>query len=233
MEERIKMGITQFSEVIGEIGHSMVRCTMNCLGIALNPAKGIIPRCLIFEQEGRSTSMGCAIIGINPGKSRDRERRHYLDAGTTYEAVVEFWKAEISKKKYHRQLRRLVDSLGFVGPILWTELAKCENRKDNQLPPLQTFRTCTHTYLSEELNHLPPDWPIIAVGREAYTALAYRYPTRIVIGVPHVGGSYGLFPELFKKSGDLRPGFRIDIHGLWDGKTGRAVWFNSKTRHYE
>jgi hypothetical protein len=40
-------------------------------------------------------------------------------------------------------------------------------------------------------------WPIFGVGGEAYKAIAYRFPERTVIGVPHPTGSHGHFAALF------------------------------------
>ena len=93
---------------------------------------------------------------------------------------------------------------------------KCEDEVKGQDPPLETFRTCTMTYLSRELRLVPPDWPLIAVSREAYKALAYLYPNRVVIGIPHPTASRGQFWSLFAK-GQLRHEFERPSADWWDG----------------
>ncbi|MFQ5788318.1 MAG: hypothetical protein ACE5H1_10115 [Thermodesulfobacteriota bacterium] len=39
-----------------------------------------------------------------------------------------------------------------------------------------------------------------AVGNEVFKILGYRFPERIVIGIPHITGSYGQFHKLFSKN---------------------------------
>lgn len=207
----------------------MVVCNHHCPGIALDLNEGIVPRCLLLETEGHSDAQGTAIVGINPGPSGARERNFYLTNGPTYEQVVNYWRTHVSHRhKYYTGLRKLSTELGFSGPILWTELVKCESAPDQKKPPLQTFRTCTRTYLQEELEAVPDDWPLIAVGREAYKALAYLFANRAVIGVPHPTGSFGHFHRLFD-TGRLLPEVKAQTKGLWDGEMGKAVWLTAET----
>jgi hypothetical protein len=84
------------------------------------------------------------------------------------------------------------------GPILWTELVKCENKTKGILPPLQTFRKCINIFLNEELEAVPEAWPLLAVGRETYKALAYIYSSKTIIGIPHPTSSRGHFQEMIK-----------------------------------
>lgn len=91
----------------------------------------------------------------------------------------------------------LVDQIDLRGPMLWTELAKCESTKDVRGVPLATLRTCAGRYLKREIDVLPDSWPLIAVGGEAFKALAYLHPNRVIIGVPHPTGSHGHFARLF------------------------------------
>jgi hypothetical protein len=203
----------------------MVGCQQYCEGIALDPHTGILPRCLILETENRGASKGSAIVGINPGRSSSREREFYVTRGPTYQNTVKYWERAIRQRKYYRWLRKLVDGLGFHGPILWTELAKCQSAPETAgALPLQTFRTCAGMYLREELGSIPDTWPLIAVGKEAYKALAYLFPTRAVLGVPHPTGSYGHFPRLFDDSQRLLPGTKVQAATLWAEESGRAVW---------
>jgi hypothetical protein len=103
-------------------------------------------------------------------------------------------------------------------------LVKCQN-ETNQLPPLQTFRNCTRNFLNAELRVLPKEWPVIAVGKEAYKALSYIYPERIIIGVPHPTGSYGHFYKLFN-NGKLLQKYKVSIADLWDGTFGLSLWLS-------
>lgn len=213
---------------IYKIGCKMVSCKNSCLGIALNLRKGIIPRCLIFETDGRKQNRGSVVVGINPGRSRADEQNFYVSTGQTYEQVVAYWKKQINKRRYYKWLEDLINQMDFSGPILWTELVKCESAVGGKIPPLQTFRICTKTYLSEELKSIPTNWPLIAVGREAYKALAYRYPNHIVVGVPHPTGSYGQFSKLFNKNKQLLSVLKPKFNELWDGKNGKAIWLDTR-----
>ena len=138
-----------------------------------------------------SDRSGCAMVGINPGHARPAEIAYYKKEGTEYEATVQYWHKAITSRSYYKKLRELTKAFGLNGPILWTELAKCENTADIKFPPLKALRTCTGRFLTEELKAIPPEWPLFGIGWEAYKALAYLYPARTVIGVPHPTGAYG------------------------------------------
>jgi hypothetical protein len=212
---------------INDIGNQMVKCHNQCNDILCRPQEGILPRCLILDIEGRTQSRGTVIVGINPGPSKPHERNYYIKEGQNYQNVLDYWEEYIRKRKYYHSLRSFVDQLGFDGPILWTELVKCENAPGIIKPTLQTFRICTNTYLREELKYVPAHWPIIAVGGEAYKALAYLFPHHIVIGIPHPSGSYGHFSKLFNTQDKLHKIFRPTFEELWDGKYGKAIWFDA------
>lgn len=212
---------------VNEIGCAMVACMYRCRGIARDIPKGILPRCLILETDSREADKGCVIAGINPGRSKSREREFYRSNGQTYEQVVAYWQELGYSHRYYMKLRELVTELGFKGPILWTELVKCENEPDesgkgSSQPPLQTFRTCTQTYLQKELQAVPNDWPLIAVGNESYKALAYLFASSAVIGIPHPTGSYGHFRDLC----DSLPKVKTQIKDIV--KDRKAVWLTGK-----
>jgi hypothetical protein len=141
---------------------------------------------------------GAAVVGLNPGRSKKDEQRYYLGNQCTYASAMSWFHDKHLQCKYHKHLRRLVDALGLIGPTLWTELAKCENDPEFEELPLQTLRTCSGVFLQRELKCLPAGWPLLGVGREAYKALAYLFPKRTVIGVPHPTGSRGQFFALFE-----------------------------------
>ena len=208
------------------IGHRLVRCAHQCDGIENDPENGILPRCLVLETDNRTDEQGCAIIGMNPGRASAQETKWHEIHGVTYGDVVDYWKAHVGdKNRYYFQLRKLSDQLGFTGPLLWTELAKCQSAAGVGIPPLQTFRTCSSEYLTEELRLCPEDWPLIAVGREAHKALSYLYPNRIVIGVPHPTGSWGNFSRLFDHSSQLFPRFSSMVDSALTSQT--TVWLDT------
>jgi hypothetical protein len=210
---------------IERLGCELVACERACEGIVCNRVTGQIPRCLYLETEGRSGPRGAVIVGLNPGQSNECERKHYQDRDCTYNSVMAWFReAGVNQGEnhpYYRRLRPLVEALGLRGPILWTELAKCESAPGGTVP-LQTFRTCTREFLQKELENVPLDWPLFGIGREAYTALAYRFPDRTVIGVPHPTGSYGHFSKLFDQ-GRLRDSVAQAANAVLC-ETGRAVW---------
>ncbi len=188
----------KMKSAIEQIGREMVKCSQNCFGIECDQADGILPRCLIWEEpEKNKTGIGCAVIGINPGRAKSKEMQFYKKK--TYDEFLKYWEEEIKKEHpYYCRPREMLRGFELNGPILWTDLVKCQNDKKGAkgLLPLETLRTCMSRYLSKELELIPSDWPLIALGGEVYRALAYMYPERTVIGVPHPTGSYGLFPPL-------------------------------------
>ncbi|MBI2953189.1 MAG: hypothetical protein HYY30_02670 [Chloroflexi bacterium] len=86
-------------------------------------------------------------------------------------------------------------------------------------------------YLNRELQSIPHDWPLIAIGYEAYKAMAYIHPSRIVIGIPHPTASRGQFSKLFDQK-KLRHEFRLFIDDWWDGKARKAGWADTSQGHY-
>jgi hypothetical protein len=210
---------------IHRIGQDMVNCQENCEGIARDLSRGILPRCLFLEMQGSDLSKGTVIVGINPGQSDDEERAFYRQHGRAYVQVVKFWGTIKESNQYYAKLRNLARGFDLRGSILWTELVKCENAEKGKLPPLQTFRVCTRSFLNEELAAIPNDWPLIGIGREAYKALAYLYPNRTVIGVPHPTGSFGNFNELFEDN-KVREGKLKDVCRVSIEKSGQAIWLS-------
>ncbi|MBI5097880.1 MAG: hypothetical protein HZB30_01405 [Nitrospirae bacterium] len=217
---------------INEIGNDMVACDNHCLRIALDLRKGILPRCLILETKDREHGKGSIIVGMNPGRSKEPERKFYRDNGQTYEQVIAYWQDHIGyRRKYYKRLRALVTDLGLKGPILWTELAKCESKDTMTVQELlPAFRTCTQSYLQKELQAVPSHWPLIAVGNESYKALAYIFTRRAVIGVPHPTGSYGHFESLFDTKDRLLPKVKMPTKDIVNGKSGKAVWLTVKQK---
>jgi hypothetical protein len=209
---------------VDEIGQVMVSCDRHCEGIHRNPCAGILPRCLVLESQNWGSGRGCVILGLNPGQSRDQEHRYYGTHGATYKSVVKYWQDFVRERKYYHSLRHLADQLGLSGPILWTELAKCEKDPDFVHVPLQTLRTCVSLYLRPELECTPNTWALLAAGREAFRAAAYLCPERAVLGVPHPMGAWGGFKQFENLSPDLRARARQAL----DSTDPQAIWLPAR-----
>ncbi|MGH9365821.1 MAG: hypothetical protein ACRD1B_11250, partial [Thermoanaerobaculia bacterium] len=167
------------------LGEQLVACDRGCNGIFYNQTKGVLPRFMVVERRDPSAT-GCVMVGLNPNFHMAREIAFCRERGGTYRSVVEFFNEYKSTHAYYVRLRKFADALSLAGSILWTGLAKCQNVARLQgLPPLQTVRTCSDLYLRRELQIVPWDWLLVGVGRESYKALAYLYPYRAVLGIPH------------------------------------------------
>ena len=165
----------------------------HCPDLVYNPSKGIIPKGPIFEYEGRDLDgMGSIIVGLNPGPSgkgkgeRNKFEKLFNQKGElSYKDYLNYWEKYISNKHdYFKKLRNLADELELRGPILWTNLVKCESKKRGVLS-VQTIRGDIYKYLFKEISIIPSGTLLIGAGEEAYKILSYRFPNRLVIGVPH------------------------------------------------
>lgn len=216
---------------ITKIGNDLIHCNKRCEGISNKPREGILPRCLILETCKRKKTKGSVIVGINPGKSNKREKEYYIENGITYDSIVSYWMKKISGKKYYKWPRILANNLGLVGPILWTEMVKCES-KDVAQPMTfrnypQTFRTCTDSFLCNELELIPSSWPIFALGTVAYSALGFLFPNRTIIGIPHPTGSYGQFNRLIEQINSVNSDLILKEKKLIS-KHAHATWLSPK-----
>ena len=116
-----------------------------------------------------------------------------------------------------------MDAIGLQGPIWWTELVKCESIPKTKLP-IQTLRYCAGRFLHRELMCVPEDWLVLAVGREAFNALAYMLPKRTVIGFPHPTGSWGRqFHDLLDK-GELTKKVTQKVTACLSAPAAQAIW---------
>lgn len=213
-------------EKIDRLGAELVMCADGCTGIWLDRSKGILPRSLFLERPD-AAGRGCLAVGLNPGTSSTRERAFYLASEVTYERVREY-RTSIGKIPYLVRTRSVIDQLGLSGPILWSNLAKCENEDGRKgLPPLQTLRHCARRFLFQEIAETPCDWAVLGIGWEAYRALAYLVPKRAVIGIPHPTGGYRDFRKILDK-GQLREEIKDRaLHALRSPEPG-AVWLGSE-----
>lgn len=173
---------------LARLGSKVVACTIGCEA-ASSVAEGTPPRCMYLEQDSAGTN-GVVIVGLNPGRASDEEKRYYAVNGAEYRHTVAYLKTEMNRIKYYKYTRSFVLGLGFSGPIHWTELAKCELRRGIRSVPAEMISTCTRTFLHQELALLA-GWPVVAIGRVAFNAISLMCPDRSVIGIPHTTGSWG------------------------------------------
>lgn len=203
---------------IYRLGKKLVKCTENCKDT--NREDWRIPRCLNIETENRKGGKGVIIIGINPGPSSVQERRFFKEGSGTYDVWLERFN-HYSKRKivYFERSRRLADELDFNGPILWTDLAKCELKKGKKHISHQTLRTCIRNFLEKEVKVLP-NYPIIALGNDVFDFCSLRFQERLVIGVPHPSGQWSsrTFNKLFTKSGKIKTKFKKELNRMKDEK---------------
>jgi hypothetical protein len=186
-------------DYIKKIGEELVRddSYLSYPDLSYNPACGILPRYLVYDDFDREENgMGCVIVGLNPGQSDEKEHRFYIDNGALYENSLKYWKERIQAFSYYVRLKKIANEFGFSGPILWTELVKCENSIKGKNLCVETIRDDINKYLFREIAVIPEKWPLIGVGRKAYEILSYSFPNRFVIGLPHITGSWGGYAGL-------------------------------------
>lgn len=171
---------------IAEIASEMAACSFQCDGVINSPSTGQPPRGLIMETNGRRGSTGVIVCGQNPAGARDPERTHYRDNGAGYEQQLTAWTAIVWNSRYFNSLRQLLDCLDLDGPILWTDIAKCEGNA----PPLPTLMKCSQHFLARELDAVPIEWPVITAGARAFQAVGYMAGKRSVVGIPHPTGPH-------------------------------------------
>lgn len=203
--------MTSIYRKIDKIGKKLVKCPKICggKGIVNDPKKGIIPRCLFLETEGREKQKGAVIIGFNPGPANKNEQERMKNK-ISYEDYKNYFKEnnlgaysyDTRARKHHKRAKDLVTALGFKGPILWTELVKCQFKEDIDIKslPERTMEECIKNYLRKEIK-LFPKFPIIALGNDVFEFCSLRFPERIVIGIPHPSGRSRKSNEFYKKRG--------------------------------
>jgi hypothetical protein len=207
------------------LAEELLRCNDRCAGIWLDRDAGIVPRSLFLER-ATAKGRGCFAVGLNPGSAPLRERRFYCESGVTI-ANVNAFRESIGDIPYLARSRSVINQLGLTGPILWSNLAKCQNEKDRKgLPPIQTLRHCVRRFLVREMAKIPPCWAVLGIGWEAYRALAYLVPERIVIGIPHPTGGFRDYRKLMDK-GVLREHIKERALKALHTPEPSAVWLGA------
>lgn len=209
------------------IGDEVGACQRRCEGIICDQKNGVIPRGLILENH--DGDHGAIICGMNPGTSPDYERAVYVQHGARYAISRQAWGQYFKDSPYFARMRRFArELLGEAGPILWTDVAKCEkadpSRRISFETHPQTFRVCADLYLKREVEECPKSWTIIANGRDAFVALAYLLPTRKLIGVPHCTGAYPQFSKLFDEHGKMRTDTLTRMNRYFKNEPAGALW---------
>lgn len=183
-----------------ELGTELVKCSLDCDGITNNPAKGIIPRCLIFEKKNGKNQI--VVVGLNPGRCKEKEKQYYLEKGVSYQSLqAYFFGSNLHERPYFKRTRDLVSLLGFHGDILWTDLVKCECSGKRGVLPVQTLRVCISGFLKREIDLFGAE-VIFTLGNQAFNFCSLSFPGRFVVGLPHPTGSYGDFFRLRHKIED-------------------------------
>lgn len=220
------MPLPALQESIDQLAAELVNCHDHCAGIWLDRSAGVLPRSLYLERPN-AAGRGCFAVGLNPGTSPQREREIYRTSGVSVKNVNAF-RASIAEIPYLARSRTVINQLKLNGPILWSNLAKCENELNRKgLPPLQTLRHCSRRFLRRELSAIPDDWVILGIGWEAYRALAYLVPERAVIGIPHPTGGFRDFRKLFA-DGILRDGIMCRAFEVLTATEAGAVWLGAE-----
>lgn len=177
-----RLQISDIGSKIDKLGNELVHCSKRCKDIRNKPKDGILPRGMNF-QNGNSKKSAVIIVGINPGNCDDKEKKYYIHNGVSYGNSKRYFRQWSPKWEYFTRARIIAKELGVDGPILWTNLCKCEGK-----PTCETFKTCTTEFLEKELALFPPQTPIIALGNKPYYQLIGMKKFSTVIGVPHPTG---------------------------------------------
>lgn len=238
--------LNDLKEEIDKLGERLVNCSKKCQGILeKDPERGIIPRCLFLDTEERTGEKGAIVVGINPGSSEKpkkgkNERYYYKSAwkeNPTAKILWEKWKWAFQHEKtkgemrsikshpYHKKIIDMLNLLDYKGPILWTELVKCEcleGKHFNDIP-VQTKRECIHRFLKKEIETCPKNYTLFTVGNMAFEFCSLRFPERLVIGIPHPTGSYGHFPKLYNQIKEDKKKGQDAINKAFSGDVKEAI----------
>jgi hypothetical protein len=217
--------MTAISEICS-IGERVHACTLGCAGVRCEPGTGFQPRGPLLSRAD-SPEAGVLIVGMNPGRASAPEVEQL--AQELGHAAWNTWAQRhvAGGNHYVDRLFRLVDALGVDGPVIWSNVAKCETIEEARGVPLNTLRTCAFRFLLHELRTLPLSWRIVAAGRDAFVALSYLAAERTVLGVPHPTGAYPTFRRLFDENWRLRDQIERLTKTQIDESVPSAVWLGS------
>lgn len=183
---------------IDKLGEKITNCTFRCDGVENNPKEAAIPRGFYLELNDRTNAPGIIVVGMNPGRiKRDgSEYREILRNNGSYSNYKDAFERNILyKHHYFKRTRKILKILDIAGPILWTEIVKCQSDENKKLAP-QTIRVCVHKFLKKEVSLVKG--PILALGNKAYNTCLLIFPERKIIGVYHPSGANVGFDEFLK-----------------------------------
>ncbi len=198
--------IKKISSEIDKIGEDLVKCNNNCEGVCggneEDKKKGIMPRCLYFEE--RHGEGGIIVVGMNPGVADEKyEKNEFLDKEKRnypcYKSFFEKKMLRVDGKNYYNPVRKVVDKLGFNGSILWTEIVKCQCAEKKKNLTKETKIICANNFLKKEVKTTPSDWQIITIGNPAYDLCSKLFSKRKIIGIYHNSGQARRYWKKFLK----------------------------------
>ena len=206
------------------IRNDVFACTRRCNGVACVPDLGIRPRGPLIESGDRA-SVGALIVGLNPGGSDDLERE--VLRRPTHATEWESWiHGRTERNLYLERLRRFAHAIGVRGPIIWSNVAKCECAPGRRGLSLLTQRDCAHRFLVRELDVVPKTWVAIAAGQDAFQALAFLSLNRVVLGIPHPTGAHPAFSRLWNPDKSLRLPIQHAVASMIANGQSSAAWLS-------
>ena len=228
------MSLPSLARRIDGLGAEVLACGLKCHGITRTPQGGRPPRGLYLE-DGEGLD-GVILCGLNPGNAPDPEMKDFRKAhrnnDLSYPYLRAYWESDLRQKRYFKLARAVIRALGFPGPILWTNVAKCEATRGSRIgfaTHPETFRCCAGKHLVPEVEACPKSWPVIANGKDAFVAVSYLFPDRLVIGIPHSTGAPSPFSKLFSRPGVLRPQIRRKVLKYMETNPQGALWLGGET----
>jgi hypothetical protein len=89
---------------INKLKEKLVKCDFDCEGINNNPKLGIIPRGLLTEK--RIGTKNCIIVGLNPGKCKEKEKFFFLERKINGSSFSEyFFTSGLNNHPYFKRTR--------------------------------------------------------------------------------------------------------------------------------
>lgn len=182
---------------IAAIADRVATCGRQCEEVVNCPEEGRPPRGLILElRPNANTRRGVVVVGQNPGMAGDEERALYQGHGVGYRQQLLAWD-RVQNVAYFERLRRSLGLLGLDGPVLWTDVVKCEG----SAPSAEAKKTCADEYLVHELEAAPNDWPVLAAGGVAFKTCSSLAGDHPVLGFFHPTGRWttGVFSRYLER----------------------------------
>lgn len=190
-------------------------CNETCTGTTRVLGDGHMPRCLFVDRGDGDFTRGAVAIGEAPAGVRDDESEFILsrvlddrrilptDQVRRSARVGEYirWvEAEVlAREPYYVMMRAALTAFGHTGPVLWTDVVKCDI--DKALPEDSRFafggarsravkERCAMTHLRQELALVDPSWPIFGSTGAARFVDRHRdllgvASDRRVVALPH------------------------------------------------